>query len=104
MENNYEFEHTEEHKAKVAERKAKLKAEAEAAAIAKSKAAKRRVIDVDATLKLLRSLKKVSPTWGNDMTPDRLRYMVRTACIAHMVEAITLTGARLNCNTANRVR
>ncbi len=104
MEKEFEMPQTEEFKQKVAERKARLKAQAEADAIARSKAARRRVIDVDATLKLLRDLKKVSPTWGNDMSPEKLRVMVRKACIAYMVDAISLTGVRINCNTANRVR
>jgi len=93
---------TPEQKARIEERKARIREAQEAEAYARARHARRNVIDVEATLKRLRDLKKVGATWSDDMTPARQRYMVKQACVAHMVHAISLTGTNLDCNNAQR--
>lgn len=73
-------------------RKARLHAEKVASEEAKRRRARRRVIDVEATARKLLREGKVTTAWYQRQTKDTMLRMVKVACIANMMDAVSLTG------------
>lgn len=90
------MERTEEQKIAIAARKEFLAREASEKEQKKRENAKRRVIDPAATLKMLLEKKLVSKEWA--ARNGQSARWVTTACIANMVDAVSMTGHTFNPN------
>lgn len=99
------IERTPEQLLAIEKRKADLKIKREEEAREKSSRGKRRVMDADATLKMLVKQKIVTTTWANRISKRKdSRRWIAAACIANMVDAISKVGTSLNLNPVTGYR
>lgn len=86
---------TAEQKLAIEKRKVRLQEERHKATMDRQARARRRVVDTEATAKLLLKERKVSKNWIDRKTPEELRKYVKVACIAHEIDPISVLGTRI---------
>ena len=90
-------ERTPEQKIAIEARKARLLEARNQEQLDRTARARRRVIDAQATAKVLLKKKLITQNWIDRKTPEELRKFVKIACIAYQVDAISMTGSRIEC-------